>query len=196
MAPTTKSDIDLLRLDLTLKAKNGLNFIVAAAIVWLAISFVWTLPYNITTRAVITFYAGALMLPLAWLLSKLMDTSWNMPDNPLQPLGLWLNFAQLGYFPILVFVFLKAPEQFLMVYVVITGAHFLPYTWFYNTNAFAVIAAVVSIGAVWLQLVLPVESLYMIPLFLSVALLVLGVWLFLDYRAKLRSVSPEPSAPS
>lgn len=61
----TKHDLDRLRLDLTLKAKNGLNFIAAAIIVWLSIAYIWTLPYSVGSRGVLTFYAGGLMLPLA-----------------------------------------------------------------------------------------------------------------------------------
>ena len=68
----TQSDLDLLRLDLTIRAKNGLNFIVAAFVVWLLITYIWTLPYTVGTRGALTFYAGGLMLPLAWAFSKLM----------------------------------------------------------------------------------------------------------------------------
>ncbi len=188
----TKHDLDLLRLDLTIKAKNGLNFIVAAIIIWLSITYIWTLPYSIGSRGVLTFYAGGLMLPLAWVFSKLMRTSWNIPDNPIQPLGLWLNFAQLVYFPILVFVYLRYTEHFVMVYVIITGAHFLPYAWFYNTKSFAVMAVVISVGAMWLGLILPIGNIYLIPLFLSASLCVLAVWIGLDYQAKKKSIEAHP----
>ncbi len=180
----TQSDLDQLRLDLTIKAKNGLNFIGAATLVWLLITFIWTLPYGVGQKSLLTFYAGGLMLPLAWLFSKVLGTSWNIPDNPLQPLGLWLNFAQLGYFPILFFVYARHPEYFIMVYVIITGAHFLPYAWFYNTRSFAIMAILISVGAAWLGIVLPVQRLYLIPLFMSVSLLVLAVWLTADYQTK------------
>ncbi|WP_020601454.1 DUF7010 family protein [Spirosoma spitsbergense] len=188
MPSFTKSDLDLLRLDLTVKAKNGLNFIVAAILIWLLITYIWTLPYSTGSRGLLTFYAGGLMLPLAWVFSKLMRTSWNMPDNPIQPLGLWLNFAQLVYFPILVFVYLRHTEHFIMVYVIITGAHFLPYAWFYNTKSFAVMSVLISVGAMWLGLILPVQNVYLIPLFLSASLCVLAIWIGLDYQAKKKLV--------
>ncbi len=197
MRSCTQADLDALRADLSIKAKNGLNFILAATIVWLAITYVWALPYSIASRAILTFYVGGIMLPLAWLFSKVLKTSWNLPDNPLQPLGLWLNFAQLAYFPILFFVYFKHTEHFLMVYVIITGAHFLPYAWFYNTRSFAVMAVLISVGAMWLGLVLPVQQIYLIPLFMSGALLILAAWITLDYRAKekiaIASASSEPA---
>jgi hypothetical protein len=184
MHSVKQSDLDLLRLDLSIKAKNGLNFILAAALTWLLITWIWTLSYGAGTKALFTFYAGGIMLPLAWLFSRVLHTSWNMPDNPLQPLGLWLNFAQLVYFPILVFVYLRHPEYFIMVYVIITGAHFLPYAWFYNTKSYVVMAVLISVGTMWLGLRLPVEDLYLIPLFMSASLVVLGIWLLIDYRIK------------
>ena len=189
MSSFTHADLDRLRLDLTIKAKNGLNFILAATVVWLLITYVWTLPYSIASKAILTFYVGGIMLPLAWMFSKFMRTSWNLPDNPLQPLGLWLNFAQLAYFPILIFVYLKHPEHFIMVYVIITGAHFLPYAWFYNTKSFAVMSVFISLGTMWLGLTLPEQKLYLIPLFMSGSLLVLAVWLTLDYQIKKKSLS-------
>lgn len=184
---TTKTDLDDLRLDLTLKAKNGLNFILAAAIIWFLIAYIWTLPYTVGGRGTLTFMVGGLMLPLAWLFSKWLRTAWNLPANPLQPLGLWLNVAQLAYFPILIFVYLRHTDHFVMVYVIITAAHFLPYAWFYNTLAFAIISIAVSVGAAWLGLVLSPQQTYLIALFMAVSLLVLAIWLFMDYRTKAAS---------
>jgi len=184
METITQTNIDALRLELSLKAKNGLNFILAASLVWLLISVIWMQPFAIRQQSIYTFFAGGLMLPLAWLFSKVLKTSWTIPNNPLDPLGMWLNVAQLAYFPILLFIFSKHPEYFLMVYVVITGAHFLPYAWFYHTRAYAVMAFVISFGALWLQLWLPVTELYWIPLLMSGALLILAAWLAVDYRTK------------
>ncbi len=41
-----KSDLDKLRLELSLGAKNGVNFIVAAGVIWFAIAYIWTLSYS------------------------------------------------------------------------------------------------------------------------------------------------------
>ncbi len=94
---TDKESFDKLRLELSIKAKNGLDFILAASVIWLVISFIWTLSYSSYDKSVLTFVIGGLMLPLAILLSKVLKTTWVIQSNPLQPLGLWLNFAQLFY---------------------------------------------------------------------------------------------------
>lgn len=173
-----------LRLELSVRAKNGIDFILAASMVWIAITYVWTLPYPSYNKSIITFMVGGVMMPLAILFSKLLKTEWTIKSNPLQPLGLWLNFAQLFYFPFLFFVLFKMPDHFVMVYVIITGAHFFPYAWFFKSVAYAIAAGVISIGAMILGLILTQENYYVIPLFLSVSLLILAASLFMNYKSR------------
>lgn len=179
---TPAFSLDQLRLELSVKAKNGLDFILAAVVVWAAITGVWLLPNSAGRNGFITFFVGALTLPLARLLSKPLRTTWTLPHNPLQPLGLWLNVAQLFYFPLLVFVYMRHPQHFIMAYGIITGAHFFPYAWFYRAPAFAVLAGVISAGCLVLGLRLAPGQLYLIPAFVAACLVVLAVLLGRAYR--------------
>lgn len=183
--------LDALKLELSLKAKNGVDFILAAAITWLGITYLWTLPLSAYNKSILTFMVGGLMLPLALLLSKVFRTTWTVKSNPLQPLGLWLNFAQLFYFPFLVFVLLKNPDYFVMTYVIITGAHFFPYAWYYNEKAYAVAAGVIAVGALLTGLRVPAESMYLVPLGMSAALLGLAGFIYASYRHK-KNRRPRP----
>jgi hypothetical protein len=65
-----------LRLELSVRAKNGLDFISSATIVWLIGGYVWTLPYSAYDRSILTFIAGSLTIPLAFALSKVYKTHW------------------------------------------------------------------------------------------------------------------------
>lgn len=183
-----------LRLELSVKAKNGLDFIVAASLVWAAIAVVWLLPGTATHKSFITFFVGALTLPLAWGLSKVFGTTWTLPHNPLQPLGLWLNFAQLFYFPFLIFIFSAHPAYFIMTYGIITGAHFFPYAWFYNAPAYAAMAGVISVGSLVIGLRTAVAAPYWVPLFIVGTLLVLAGLLFASYRQHARLHAAAQSA--
>lgn len=180
----TKDALQALKHELSIKAKNGINFIAAASIVWLIVAYVWTLSYSAYDKSILTFIVGGVMLPLAWLFSKIMKTAWTVKGNALEPLGLWLNFAQLFYFPFLVFVLIKMPEHFVMTYAIITGAHFFPYAWFYDEKAYAVMAGVVSIGAMLIGLSVKASSIWIIPASLSGALAVLAVWLYFSYKRR------------
>ena len=175
-------DFAALKLELLVRAKNGLDFIVAASIIWLLITGIWLLPNSPAKNSFFTLFTGGLMLPLAWLFSRVMKTTWTIATNPLQPLGLWLNFAQLFYFPILVFVYAKQPQHFIMTYAIITGAHFFPYAWFYNVRAYAVMAGVIAVGSMLIGWCVPSDKLYLIPVFVVCSLLVLSGWLLISYR--------------
>jgi hypothetical protein len=177
-------EMDALRNELSLKAKNGIDFTTAATIIWAAIAWVWHLdgdPYN---KSVLVFIVGAPLLPLAFGLSKVYKTEWKVKDNPLQPLGLWLNFAQLFYFPFLVFVLLRHPDYFVMTYAIITCAHFFPYAWYYNTKLYAIFAGLISVGSLLIALNLPLDKQYYVGVWISACLLVLTLGLVADFRRK------------
>ena len=180
----TEANFNNLRNELSIKSKNGVDFTFAASIIWLAITYIWTLKFTSYDKSVLTFIVGGLMLPLAFLMSKIFKTTWTNKENPLQPLGLWLNFAQLFYFPFLIFTLLKMPDHFVMVFVIITGGHFFPYAWLYKANWFAISAGIIVVGALLLGLSLPTERVYLIPLFMSISLVVLTILLYFDFRNK------------
>lgn len=180
----SKENFDLLRNELSVKSKNGLDFTLAASIIWLTITFIWTMELSSYNKSVLTFIVSGLMLPLALFFSKILKTTWKNKDNPLQPLGLWLNFAQLFYFPFLIFILIKMPDYFVMVYAIITGGHFFPYSWFYKTNWYAIFAGIIVVGALILSLFLPVERMFVISLCMSLSLSILTVLLWIDSAKK------------
>lgn len=60
-----KDLLDRLKIDLSLKAKNGIDFIVAASVVWLLISLIWTLSYSSYNKSVFTFMISGSLMVLA-----------------------------------------------------------------------------------------------------------------------------------
>lgn len=179
----TKS-LTILRLELSVKVKNGVNFILAASIVWSIITVLWyILPDSSKSKAMYTLiFAPMPLLPLAWMFSKLFSIEWSVKDNALSPFGLWLNFAQLFYFPFLIFIYSKNPTYFVMVYAIITGAHFFPYAWFYHGIAYAVMAGIISVGSFVIAVNVPEDQQYYVSAFVTMCLLVLIPWLMVEYK--------------
>lgn len=175
-----------LRNELSVKAKNGVDFIISSSFIWILIAIIWSLSLDSYNKSVLTFMVGALMLPVALLMSKVLKTQWKIAGNPLQPLGLWLNFAQLFYFPFLIFMLIKMPSHFVMTYAIITGAHLFPYTWFYNEKSYAVGAGVISVGSLFLGLVLDESNMYFVPLAVALSMALLAILLAGSYRKKLK----------
>jgi len=184
-----QQDLSKLKLEIQLKAKNGIDFILAASIAWVGISLIWRFTLNTPyEKSVFTFVFGAILLPVAFGFSKIFKTEWKIKDNPLQPLGLWLNFAQLIYFPFLIFMLIKYPDYFIMAYAIITGAHLFPYAWFYDEIGYAVTAILISVGALLISLSTEPEKIYLIPVFTAAILLLLGIWIYINNQ-KLRNNS-------
>ena len=179
-----KLDIKKLRLELAINAKSGIDFIISASIVWTAIAYIWTLPSEPYNKSILTFYVGITMLALALVVSKILKTRWTTKTNPLQPLGMWLNLAQLFYFPFLFFILRDNPSYFVMTYVIITGAHFFPYAWFYDEMGYAIFAGIISIGALVVAINVEVEKMYFVPLYMVLCLLLLTIWLLISNKRK------------
>jgi hypothetical protein len=177
--------LNSLRIELSVKAKNGIDFIFAATIIWVAITIIWTLGYNSFYKSILTLFATGPLFPLALAFSKLLKTNWKIKDNHLQPLGIWLNVAQFFYFPFLIFVLLKMPDYFVMTFAIITGAHFFPYSWFYRTKWYAIFAGIIVLGALLLGLYLEVGKIYIIPLFVSSMLVIM--FFLLNHDVKIKS---------
>ena len=175
---------DKFKIELSLKARNGIDFTLSATIIWGLVAYIWTLPISSYNKSVLVFMVSSLLLPTALGLSKILKTQWKIEENPLQPLGLWLNFAQLFYFPFLIFTLVKMPDYFIMTYAIITGAHLFPYAWLYKTKWYAIFAGVIAVGAFILALVLPKTQMYYIALITSLLLLVLSIGLYFDARKK------------
>ncbi len=190
----TKTDLDGLKLEISIKAKNGIDFILAATITWSIIAYVWTLPTTPYNQGVLTFIAGGVMIPLALLLSKLLKTQWKIKNNPLQPLGLWLNFAQLFYFPFLIFILIKSPLYFAMTYAIITGAHLFAYAWFYNEKVYGFIAGIAAFGSMIIALMVSGKNMFLVPAFMVVNLFTLALVLYLSYSVKNKKLVQQAAA--
>lgn len=176
--------LDKLRDDLSLKARNGIDFTLSATLIWLLVAFIWSLSIDSYNKSVLVFMVSSLLLPTALGLSKILKTQWKIEGNPLQPLGLWLNFAQLFYFPFLIFVLIKMPDYFVMTYAIITGAHLFPYAWFYRTKWYAVIAGLIAVGSLILALILPGQQMFIVALFTCSLLFILSAGLYFNLRKK------------
>lgn len=173
-----------LKNQISVESKNGIDFTISATLIWAIIAVIWATPMESYQKSIWVFMAGTPLLPLAFLLSKVLKTNWKISNNPLQSLGLWLNFAQLFYFPFLIFILSRMPEYFLMTYAIITGAHFFPYSWFFNTKCYAIFAGIISIGSMLAGSKLPTTDHFQIAAFCSLSIGLMTLSLIFDYKLK------------
>lgn len=169
--------------DLSVRSKNGIAFLLSGTIMWSIILVIFLLPFGLNEKNIYMFISTGLMFPLSVLISRVIKADWKPDDNPLGSLGLFLNLAQFMYFPIVFWAFIKSPNEMLLFFSVITGAHFFPYGWFYNTKAYSMMAPLISIIMIvigWTN----DGDLWYIPATMVPLLIILIVWLYIDYKKK------------
>ena len=136
-----------LRRECAKQQKKGLHFILASIIIWAAVWIVHLTDLPIETRNILTFCVACPLMPLAWMISKLIHVDFQGKSNPLTSLGLLFSVNQILYILIAMWVFSAVPEKMLMVYAIIFGAHLMPYNWLYQSKSYMLMSIIVPILA-------------------------------------------------
>lgn len=136
-----------LRRDCAKQQKKGLHFILASIFIWAAVWIVHLTDLPIETKNLLTFCVACPLMPLAWMISKLIHIDFQGKSNPLTSLGLLFSVNQILYILIAMWVFSAVPEKMLMVYAMIFGAHLMPYSWLYQSKNYMLMSIIVPILA-------------------------------------------------
>ena len=142
-------ELDRLRQDCSVRQKKGIHFIISSVAIWLAVMFVHLTNIPILTKNLLTFCCTAPLLPLAYLVSKVMKIDFEGKGNPLTKLGILFSLNQMLYLLIAMWIYPTIPEKMVMVIAIIFGAHLLPYGWLYLSKSYyvaAVVAPFVALG--------------------------------------------------
>ncbi len=137
------------------KQKKGLHFILASILIWTAVLLVHLTSLPILTKNFLTFCFTAPLLPLAYMLSKIIKVDFTNKENPLTSLGVIFSLNQVLYLLIAMWVYPTVPEKMVMVLAMIFGAHLLPYGWLYKSRAYFVLSVVIPIAALILGVTFP-----------------------------------------
>lgn len=116
--------INELRLDCALKQKRGLHIILASIIIWLAIAIIHFSSISILAKNLFTFVCAAVLLPLSYFISKLINVDFQNKNNPLTELGILFSVNQVLYLLIAMWIYPTIPEKMLMILTIIFGAHY------------------------------------------------------------------------
>lgn len=170
--------------ELSINSKNGISFLLAGAIIWMIITFIFLQPIEMREKNIFMLYSTGLTFPLSIIISKMLKADWKNKENPLSNLALYFNLAQLIYFPILFWAFFKDPTEMVIFFAIITGAHFFPYSWLYNTKVFYFFAPFISLLIFFMGLTFASDKLWITPLTMVISIIFLNLFLYIDYRKK------------
>ncbi len=140
-------NLDQLRLNSATKQKKGLHFILASVFLWIAILVVHSTGLHILTKNLLTFCFTAPLVPLAFLISKIIKVDFTNKDNPLTNLGILFSVNQMLYLLIAMWIYNAVPEKMVMVLAMIFGAHLFPYGWLYKSTTYMVLSGLIPIAA-------------------------------------------------
>ena len=133
--------------DCAIKQKRGIHFISASIVIWLLVMMVQFLDLPILTKNLLTFCCTAPLLPLAFLMSKLLKIQFQDKSNPLNNLGILFSINQILYLLIAMWIYPTVPEKMLMVIAMIFGAHLLPYSWLYKSKTYMIMSVLIPIAS-------------------------------------------------
>jgi len=140
-------NLDEMRLDSAVKQKKGLHFILASVIIWAAVLVIQLTTLPILTKNLLTFCFTAPLVPLAFLISKLIKVDFTNKENPLTNLGILFSINQILYLLIAMWIYNAMPEKMIMVLAMIFGAHLLPYGWLYKSKSYMGLSVIIPIAA-------------------------------------------------
>jgi len=173
-------NLDELRVDIAKRGKKGIHFIIASVIIWCAVLIVWLLPIgDVLTKNLLTFCFTAPLVPLAYLISKIVKAEFSTNDNPLGKLGFMLTCNQFLYILIAMWVYPTVPDKMVMVLAIIFGAHLLPFGWLYQSRAYFVMSVVVSLTALTIGLLFNAITVSIVMIVLEI---VFSIWLMLENK--------------
>lgn len=149
---TFPAELDREREDFARRQRSGVHFIAAAAVAWTLITVVQFVVPDLVMRNLATFVAAAILMPVAWGLSKVLGIPFS-DESPLAKLGFLVSINQVFYLPIAMWAYAAAPERFVMILAIITFAHLLPFHWLYKSRIYFVLTSVGTLVSVVLGLV-------------------------------------------
>lgn len=165
--------LEQLRNDCAIKQKKGIHFILTSVFIWCAILFVHTSDLPILTKNFYTFCSTAPLLPVAYLISKIIKVDFQNKNNPLTDLGILFSANQMLYLLIAMWVYPTVPEKMLMVIAIIFGAHLLPYGWLYKSKSYMAFSIIIPAVALFIGVNFKPYILAIVMIFIEIIFCVL-----------------------
>ncbi len=139
--------LDELRFDIAKEQKSGMPFIAASIVLWGMITIVTLLNIPVKQQNILVFCCSCPLIPLAMIIGKIFKVDLFSKNNPLSKAGFLFTMNQMLYILIVMWVFNAVPEKMVMVYAMVFGAHLLPYSWLYISNAYKIFSIIIPIIA-------------------------------------------------
>lgn len=173
-------DLEKLRIDCAIKQKKGLHFILASIVIWSAVFVIQMTDIPILTKNLYTFCCTAPLMPLAFLVSKIINVDFQNKENPLTQLGILFSVNQMVYLLIAMWIYPTIPDKMLMVIAIIFGAHLMPYGWLYKSKTYIILSVSISTFALIVGLNAPS---YILAIMMIIFEIIFSICLIIENKA-------------
>lgn len=171
------------------KTRLGIPFIWAGVLAWVLFGTLGTiLPENIK-QFVYLFGAGT-QFPLGILVAKLMGIDPFDNTNPLSKLVGFAGGLQIFFAPVVIFLWKTAPQAVPWCLAVLVAAHFLPFVWLFDSNAYLFATIGMAVVGVAVALFLPALAYTASGFGVAAVLLVTVLLLYKDERKLKEALRP------
>lgn len=147
MQDMNRMNLEQLRDHIAKSQKKGLPFMCASLVIWSLILTVTLLGLPQDKENLLVFCCSCPLMPLAWVVGKVLKVDIFDKSNPLGNAGLTFTCTQLLYILIVMWVFSAVPGKMVMVYAMVFGAHLLPFSWLYQSLSYRIFAIVIPVAA-------------------------------------------------
>lgn len=178
-------NLEEMRLDCSIKQKKGLHFLLASIIIWSVVTGIHFTSLPILSKNLLTFCFTAPLMPLAYMISRMIKVDFTNKGNPLTNLGLLFSFNQILYLLIAMWVYPTVPEKMVMIVAIFFGAHLLPYGWLYQSKSYMVISVIIPFIALIIGINFPS---YMVAGVMVLAVVIFSLLLVFEVKRLPRRV--------
>lgn len=162
---------------LAVTTKRGIPLIMAGVLFWM---FAGISQWMVSTSMVpwVYVYGVGVVFPLGILLASLMKIDIFAKGNPLGSLLGFVGSTQILFVPVIILFLLNESEWVPFVFGILTGAHFLPYAWAYNSKSYLFLSIGTVIVSSFIGLIWPEGTATLLPFALVIIYFMafLGLW--------------------
>lgn len=135
--------------------KSGAVGQLVSGLIWL-LSAAFSTWVSRQSGVLILFFGGMVIFPLTQLALKLTGHSPQLnPGNPLSALARQIAFFVPLCLPLVIAVYSANPNWYYPAFLIIVGAHYLPFVFLYGARAYTFLAAGMVMGGVLIGWLLP-----------------------------------------
>lgn len=164
-------DVQLAKQQYAVRTHRGADLVLGGVLLWSVFGGLGLLLPESPERALVYLFGAGLLLPLGLLIAAARGRDLLVRDNPLSMLAGLLGAVKILFIPLMLGAYFLVPEAVPWFLEVLVGAHFLPFSWLYDSPAYLFCSVAITAVSAGTGLLLPAADFTATPFAVALALL-------------------------